>query len=108
MDATVPAAAARQLGDAGARAAAALAAGEALRAGQRHGVGAHGGARLEREAGVEREAEAAQGSLPVGEHGLLREGGERLGVLERPRERILDHLVDEPPTVGLLRLDDAA
>src|SRR3954452_13165021 len=99
MDATVPAAPERQLGDAGARPAAALAAGEALRAGQRDGVGAHGGARLEREPRVERETESAQRGLPVGENGLLGEGGERLGVLERPRRRVRDDLVDEPPAV---------
>src|SRR5690242_6288780 len=93
--------------DPGTRPAAALAAGETRRAHRRRGVHGVAGVRLEGEALLERHAQRGQRGPAVGEHRLLREGGERLGVLERAAQRAAVDLGDEAHDVGLARVDDA-
>ena len=65
---------------------------------------------LERDPLGERQAEALDRGAAVGQHRLLREGGDPLGQLEGALEVLagLDHLVDEADPVGLLGLDRAA
>src|SRR3954468_4305725 len=85
----------------GARAAPALATGEAR--GAAGGGGVDGVARigLEGQALVQRQAQGGDGRAAVGEHRLLGEGGERLGVLEGAVERAAVDLGDEAHAVGL-------
>src|SRR3954452_11699839 len=94
--------------DPGARAAAPLAAGEARRALGRGDVDLRRCAGLELESLVERQALRGEGGRAVGEHRLLGEARQRLGVLERAAERAAVQLGDEAHPVRLAGVDDAA
>ena len=65
---------------------------------------------LEREPLLERHAGTLDRGAAIGEHRLLREGGDLLGELERALEVAAgsDDLVDEPDPLGLLRVDGPA
>src|SRR5205085_289713 len=94
--------------DACAGAAAAFAAGEAGCAAPRDLERPLAGLGLELQALLERPAGAFERGAAVGEHGLLRERGQALGVLERALEvtAVGYYLVDEPHLERLRRGDD--
>src|SRR5688500_4750867 len=90
--------------------AAPLATGEALGALDGGLQRAQAGPRLDREAGLHGMPERRERSGAVGEHRVLRESGEALGVLERAAEVApgLGHLGEEPDRVRLLGVEDPA
>src|SRR4051794_27113405 len=92
----------------GAFAAAPLATRETRRSDRGGGVDRVAGVGLEGEALVERQAVRGQRRAAVGEHRLLRERGERLGILERAVQRPAVDLGDQAHPVGLARLDHPA
>src|SRR4051794_12185698 len=92
----------------GARTASPGATGEPARS--RDGVGERlrPGLGLDGEARLERQAEAVDRRLAVGKHRLLREGGERLGVLERAVQRAAVQLGQQADRLRLARVDHPA
>src|SRR5690242_7314967 len=94
----------------GARAdpAAPLARGEARRTGKRSDEALAAQLRLTGEPLVERSAEALERRPAVAEQGLLGEARETVGELQRPFDRVVDDLVDQPDRERLARVDHAA
>src|SRR5690348_14366510 len=89
-------------------AAAPLARNEAYRTGKRSDEALATQLRLAGEPLFERPAEALQRRPAVAEQRLLRELGEAVGQLERPRDGVGGQLVDQADLLGLARVDHAA